>query len=119
MNRLEQKTKRRMRRKAHIRKTVSGSAERPRMSVFKSARYIYVQAIDDRKGHTVAAACNREKELRKIKSSIAGAEELGQVMAKRLKAQKIDQVVFDRNGYSYHGIVKSIADGARKAGIRF
>lgn len=119
MNRLEQKCRRRVRRKKHIRKAVFGSAARPRMTVFKSERYLYVQVIDDQKGHTLAAASNLEKDLRKIKSNKAGGEELGQVIARRLKEKKIGMVVFDRNGYSYHGVVKSIADGARKAGIEF
>jgi large subunit ribosomal protein L18 len=119
MDRLEQKKMRRMRRKKHIRKTLSGVAERPRMTVYKSGRYLYVQAIDDREGRTVASASNIESELRKIKSNIAGAEQLGQVLAERLKEKKIDAIVFDRNGYVYHGVVRSIAEGARKAGIRF
>ena len=119
MDRLEQKKMRRMRRKKHIRKTLSGVAERPRMTVYKSGRYLYVQAVDDRQGHTVASASNIEKDLRKIKSNTAGAAQLGQVVAERLKEKKIDTVVFDRNGYVYHGVVKSIAEGARKAGIRF
>jgi large subunit ribosomal protein L18 len=119
MNRLELKKKRRIRRKKHIRKHISGTSERPRMLVFKSAKYIYVQVVDDTKGNTLVAASNREKGLSRIKTSVAGAEELGQVVAKRLKEKKIDSVVFDRNGYSYHGIVKSIADGARKAGVQF
>ena len=119
MERLEQKKIRRVRRKKHIRKLVSGDGARPRMTVYKSGRYIYVQVIDDLKEQTLVAASNIEGQLRKIKPTVAGAEELGKVVAERLKEKKIDRVVFDRNGYAYHGIVKSIADGARKAGIQF
>ena len=119
MNRLEQKKIRRMRRKKHVRNLVNGVRERPRMTVYKSGRHLYVQVIDDESAHTLVSASNLEKDLRKVKSNLAGAEQLGQVVAGRLKEKKISKVVFDRNGYAYHGIVKSIADGARKAGIQF
>jgi len=119
MNRLEQKKIRRVRRKKHVRKLITGVGERPRMTVYKSGRYLYVQVIDDEKAHTLVSASNLEKDLRKVKSDIAGAKQLGQVVAGRLKEKKISSVVFDRNGYAYHGVVKSIAEGARKAGIKF
>jgi len=119
MDRVEQKKMRRIRRKKHIRKNLSGVSSRPRMTVYKSGRYLYVQVIDDETGHTLVSASNIEKDLRKIKSTTTGAEQLGQVAAERLKAKKIGRIVFDRNGYSYHGIVKSIAEGARKAGVAF
>jgi large subunit ribosomal protein L18 len=119
MDRLEQKKIRRRRRKKHVRKTVSGVGDRPRMTVYKSGRYLYIQVIDDQKAHTLVSASNLEKDLRKVKSNIAGGQQLGQVIAGRLKEKKINRVVFDRNGYAYHGIVKSIAEGARKAGIQF
>jgi len=119
MNRLEEKNRRRLKRKIHIRKAVSGTAEKPRLTVYKSSRYLYLQAIDDVRGHTLAAASNLEKDLRGIKSTVAEAVKLGEVMGKRLKEKKILVVVFDRNGYSYHGVVKALADGTRKAGIRF
>jgi large subunit ribosomal protein L18 len=119
MDRLQQKRARRLRRKKHVRKSVTGVADRPRMTVFRSDRYLYVQVIDDQKAHTLVSASNLEKDLRKLKSNLAGAEQLGQVVAGRLKEKKINTVVFDRNGYPYHGIVKSIAEGARKAGIQF
>jgi large subunit ribosomal protein L18 len=89
------------------------------MTVYKSGRYLYVQVIDDQKAHTLVSASNLEKDLRKLKSNLAGAEQLGQIVAERMKEKKIASVVFDRNGYAYHGIVKSIAEGARKAGIQF
>lgn len=119
MDRVEQKKIRRIRRKKHIRKSLSGVGNRPRMTVYKSGRYLYVQVIDDETGHTLVSASNIEKDLRKIKSTTTGAEQLGQVVAGRLKEKKIDRIVFDRNGYSYHGIVKSIAEGARKADVTF
>jgi large subunit ribosomal protein L18 len=119
MDRLEQKKLRRSRRKKHVRKLVTGKADRPRMTVYKSGHYLYVQVIDDHNAHTLASASNLEKDLRKVKSNVAGAQQLGQIVAGRLKEKKIDRVVFDRNGYAYHGIVKSIAEGARKAGIQF
>jgi len=119
MNRLELKKVKKARRKAHIRKRVVGTAARPRLTVFRSARYIYVQAIDDEQGHTLAAASNREKALGEIRSTVAGGGELGQVIGRRLKEKNIGKVVFDRNGFAYHGVVKAIADGARKAGVEF
>ena len=103
----------------HIRKSIRGTAERPRMTVFKSSRYLYVQVIDDCAGRTLAAVSNLEKDLRSLKSNAAGALSLGQALGARLKEKKIEKVVFDRNGYLYHGLVKSIAEGARKAGIQF
>jgi len=119
MSRLEDKVRRRGRRKAHIRKRLVGTSERPRMTVFKSGRYLYVQVIDDTQGHTLASASNLEKDLRSVKSTIAGGQQLGEAIARRLKDKEVSQVVFDRNGYAYHGVVKSIADGARKAGVQF
>lgn len=119
MNRLELKKVKRIRRKAHIRKRVMGSAERPRLTVYRSLHYLYVQAIDDSQGRTLVAASNREKDLRQIKSTVAGGGELGQVIGRRLKEKNIAKVVFDRNGFAYHGVVKAIADGARKAGVEF
>jgi large subunit ribosomal protein L18 len=119
MNRLEHKKVKRARRKAHIRKRVAGTGERPRLTVYRSSRYIYIQAIDDVEGHTLAAASNREKALAGLKSTVAGGAQLGEVIGQRLKEKKIARVVFDRNGYAYHGVVKAIADGARKAGVTF
>jgi large subunit ribosomal protein L18 len=109
MDRLKDKRRRKLRRKLHIRKRITGTASKPRMSIFKSNRYIYVQVIDDNAGTTLAAASNMEKD----------AGRLGQAIGQRLKEKSIEQVVFDRNGYAYHGVVKAVADGARKAGIQF
>jgi large subunit ribosomal protein L18 len=119
MNRLELKKVKRVRRKAHIRKRLSGTGERPRLTVYRSLRFIYVQAIDDSQGRTLAAASNREKALAAVKNTVAGGAQLGEVIGQRLKEKNIARVVFDRNGYAYHGVVKAIAEGARKAGVAF
>ena len=119
LQKLLEKDRKRLRRKVHIRKRVSGTAERPRMTVTKSNRRISVQVIDDSKGHTLASASTLEKELSNIKNNIAGAGQLGEIMGKRLLEKNIKTVVFDRNGYLYHGIIKALADGSRKAGIEF
>ncbi len=118
MRKLEEKTRKRLKRKLSIRKKISGTPERPRLTVYKSNRFTYVQAVDDVAGRTVAAASNREKDHRDIKNVVAQMERLGTLIAERLKAKSIAAVVFDRNGYRYHGKVKAVAEGARKAGIR-
>jgi large subunit ribosomal protein L18 len=118
MKKLPDKIARRKRRKLRIRKQVLGTADRPRISIYKSNRFTYVQAIDDGKGLTLAAASNREKELMGIKNGVSDLAKLGEVMADRLKKKHITNAVFDRNGYLYHGCVASVADGLRKAGIR-
>jgi large subunit ribosomal protein L18 len=87
------------------------------MSVTRSNRALSIQIIDDTKGHTLASASTLEKELKSIKATVEGAGQLGEIMGKRLLDKSIKAVVFDRNGYLYHGVVKAIADGARKAGI--
>jgi large subunit ribosomal protein L18 len=115
---LNDKIRKRVQRKKHIRKTLSGTPERPRMTVFKSNRYMYVQVIDDVAGVTLASASTREESC-KFKRNVEGAAQLGEEIGKRLKEKNVASVVFDRNGYMYHGIVKAIADGARKAGITF
>lgn len=119
LRKMLEKDRKRIKRKIHIRKKVSGTAECPRMTVFKSNRSLSIQIIDDTKGHTIASASTLEKDLRGIKATVAGAGQLGEIMGKRLLEQNIKSVVFDRNGYLYHGQVKALADGARKAGIQF
>ena len=89
------------------------------MTVTKSNRHLSVQIVDDTKGCTLASASTLEKELRNIKATVDGAGQLGEIMGKRLLEKNIKTVVFDRNGYLYHGIVKALADGSRKAGIEF
>jgi large subunit ribosomal protein L18 len=116
---MNDKDRKRLRRKVHIRKFLSGTAERPRMSVFRSNKALYIQVIDDGKGTTLASASTLEKELNTIPHNVEGGAKLGEVMAKRLLEKNISTVVFDRNGYLYHGIVKAMADGARKGGLKF
>ena len=111
--------RKRLKRKASIRKKVHGTPERPRMTVYKSNAYTYVQVIDDEAGRTLAAASNLEKDQRGIANTMAALAKLGELIAERLRAKKITTVVFDRNGYRYHGKVKAVAEGARKAGITF
>jgi ribosomal protein L18, bacterial type len=116
---LDDKLRKREQRKKHVRKTLSGTPEKPRMTVFKSNNYLYVQVIDDVAGATLAAASTLEEPLRGFKRNVEGAGKLGEEIGRRLKDKNVAAVVFDRNGYKYHGIVKAIADGARKAGIAF
>ncbi|HCM25052.1 MAG: 50S ribosomal protein L18 [Treponema sp. GWB1_62_6] len=119
MRKLVEKDRKRLKRKVHIRKRIAGTSGRPRMSVFKSNRSMYIQVIDDSVGGTLVSASTLEKDLKDIKKDVEGAAKLGEIMGKRLLEKNITTVVFDRNGYLYHGIVKAIADGARKAGIQF
>jgi large subunit ribosomal protein L18 len=113
---------RRARRKLRIRRRVSGTAERPRLSVFRSARHIYVQAIDDISGRTLAQASSLHDEVVSglvgdgARSSVSVA--VGKAIAQRLKEQNIESAVFDRSGYLYHGRVQAVADGAREAGLK-
>jgi large subunit ribosomal protein L18 len=117
LRKMLEKNRKRLRRKIHIRKRVCGTAERPRMTVTKSNRNISVQVIDDTKGHTLVSASTLEKELRNVKATVTGAEQLGEIIGKRMLEKNLKTVVFDRNGYLYHGIVKALADGSRKVGI--
>ena len=116
------KLRKRLKRKASIRLRITGTSERPRLSVFRSARYVYAQAIDDTTGRVLAAASELEE---KLKSAVAGkakkerARAIGKAVGERLKAAGITAVVFDRNGFIYHGRVKEVADGARDAGLAF
>ncbi|MCL2373837.1 MAG: 50S ribosomal protein L18 [Treponema sp.] len=119
LRKMLEKDRKRLKRKVHIRKRIAGTVERPRMTVFKSNRSLSIQVIDDGKGHTLASVSTLEKELKSIKATVAGAAQLGEIMGKRLLEQNIKTVVFDRNGYLYHGLVKAMADGARKAGVQF
>jgi large subunit ribosomal protein L18 len=114
-----EKDRKRFKRKVHIRKRISGTAERPRMTVTRSNRRLSIQAIDDVKGHTLVSASTLEKDLQDIKATVEGAGKLGEIMGKRLLEKNISEVVFDRNGYLYHGVVKAIAEGARKTGVKF
>jgi len=119
MKKIMDTRRKRLKRKASIRKKIHGTPERPRMMVYKSNTYTYVQVIDDTAGRTVAAASNLEKDQRGIANTVGALGKLGELIGERLKARKISTVVFDRNGYRYHGKIKAIAEGARKAGITF
>ena len=116
---MNDKNRRRLHRKIHIRKSIFGTADRPRMTVTRSNKNISVQVIDDDEGKTLASISTLEKEFADIKPTTEGAAKLGEALGGRLKDKKISKVVFDRNGYLYHGVVKAFADGARKAGIEF
>lgn len=110
------------RRHARVRKRISGTAERPRLCVYKSLRYIYAQVIDDVRGHTLAAASSREPGVREDAQSakcVDAARAVGAAIAERAKACGVETVVFDRSGYPYHGRVKALAEAARERGLRF
>jgi len=102
-----------------IRKKLSGSSERPRLAVFRSVKHIYAQVIDDASGRTVASASSNEKGATFNGGNVAGAKEVGRLVAERAKEKGIKSVVFDRGGYLYHGRVKALADAAREGGLEF
>jgi large subunit ribosomal protein L18 len=103
-----------------IRKKLSGTTERPRLSVFRSTAHIYAQVIDDEKGVTIVAASSTEKAGGKSTGgNVAAAKEIGKRVAERAKENGVTKVVFDRGGYLYHGRVKALADAAREAGLEF
>jgi large subunit ribosomal protein L18 len=113
----------RVKRRRRVRKKVCGSAERPRLTVFRSQRHIYAQLVDDVSGRTIASAGSTSPEigerLSKQGRDSAAAEEVGRLIAARAMERKVEAVVFDRAGYKYHGRVKQLAEAARKAGLRF
>ncbi|MCL4465649.1 MAG: 50S ribosomal protein L18 [Chloroflexi bacterium] len=112
----------RERRHLRVRKKVVGTAERPRLSVFRSLQHVYAQVIDDTQGATLAAASTLEADLRGQldgKSKSAEAELVGQLIAQRARERGVERVVFDRGGYQYHGRVKALAEAARAAGLSF
>lgn len=116
------KLKKRQRKALRVRNGVRGSQERPRLSVFRSSKFIYCQAIDDGAGRTLASASELEQELRERCSPLTktqAAALLGEIIAERLKSKGVEKVVFDRGWYRYHGRVKALADGARKGGLKF
>jgi large subunit ribosomal protein L18 len=116
MNKLNNNTGR-LQRKRRIRAKVSGSSSCPRLAVYKSLRGIYVQAIDDGAGKTLASATTGE--IKKAANTVEGAKEVGKLIAKKCVEAKITSVVFDRAGYKYHGKVKALAEGAREGGLKF
>jgi large subunit ribosomal protein L18 len=112
------KQEHRVRRHRRVRKKVLGTAERPRLAVFRSNKHIYVQAIDDISGRTLASASTLEAERRgDATATVDAAKQVGQAIAERVKAAGITAVVFDRGGFKYHGRVAAVADGARAAGL--
>jgi large subunit ribosomal protein L18 len=115
-----QKNERRIRIHTRIRRQVRGAAERPRLAVYRSVKHIYAQIIDDREGKTLVSASSAEKNS-PVKSggNVAGAKELGKLIAGRTKEKGITKVVFDRGGYLYHGRIKALAEAAREAGLEF
>ena len=119
MKRVVEKNRRRAKRKTRIRGRISGTAEKPRLTVFRSNRNVYVQAIDDASGTTISAASTMADELQSLAVKKESAEKVGEAIGKQLVSKKITTAVFDRNGYLYHGVVKALADGARKAGVTF
>jgi large subunit ribosomal protein L18 len=112
----------RMRRHARVRKNLAGTAQRPRLNVFRSLTGIYAQVIDDQAGHTLVSASSVDGELREKMKGLKKSEQaklVGQMVAERAKSKGIDAVIFDRGGYRYIGRVKALADGAREGGLQF
>lgn len=119
MKRSIDKDARRRRIHVRIRERVKGTPERPRLAVFRSLKHIYAQVIDDRAGRTIVSASSDEKSATASGGNLAGAKEIGKLIAERAKAQGVGQVVFDRGGYLYHGRVKALAEAAREGGLEF
>lgn len=111
------KSDRRNRIKLGTRRNLAGTAEVPRVSVFRSNKSIYAQIIDDNAGHTLVAASSND--LKKVGSTVSQSKEVGMKLAEKAKAAGIEKVVFDRSGYKYHGRVKALAEGAREGGLKF
>ena len=112
----------RVKRKKRIRKKINGTMQRPRLSVFRSARHIYAQVVDDTAGHTLAAASTMDKEVQsgsKFENKVDAAKFVGKLVGERALGKGIKEVVFDRNGFLYHGRIKSLSEGAREAGLVF
>ncbi len=120
---LKNTIERRARKKGRVRKKIFGTAERPRLTVFRSAKHIYAQIIDDTSGKTLVAASSVSKELKEQVKAAAGEKDVcklvGKAAAKLALEKKITNVVFDRNGFLFHGRIKAVADGAREAGLKF
>lgn len=118
MSKEAKKSALRDRRKKRIRKKIFGTGDRPRVSVFRSERHVYVQVIDDNQGQTLVSISSFEKG-KQSKANVAACSTLGKELAGRCKAKNINAVVFDKNGYTYHGRIKALADGAREGGLQF
>ncbi len=109
----------RQRRHIRVRRKISGTAERPRLCVYRSNSNIYVQIIDDVAGNTLVSASTLDKEIKTKYANKEAAKEVGTLIAKRAADKKITEVVFDRGGYIYHGVVKELAEAAREGGLKF
>jgi large subunit ribosomal protein L18 len=122
MGMLNLKTQARLKRKKRIRKKLIGIGNRPRLCVFRSAKHIYAQVIDDSLGQTLATASSLEKTIREnpeSKNKLAAANTVGKIIGQRALEKGFKKVVFDRNGFLYHGRIKAVSDGAREAGLKF
>ncbi len=119
----KKKIEHRQRLKRHIRLHLSGTTERPRLTVFRSLKHVYAQIVDDSSGKTLLSVSDISKELKEqfkeVKGQKARAQQVGKLAAQKAIEKNIKQVVFDRNGYLYHGVVKAMADGAREGGLKF
>ncbi|GLX71107.1 50S ribosomal protein L18 [Paenibacillus glycanilyticus] len=116
------KNKARLKRHLRVRKKINGTVARPRLSVFRSAKHIYAQLIDDVQGVTIASASTVDKELTEAignGGSVEAARQVGQLIAQRAQAKGVSQIVFDRGGYLYHGRIQALAEAAREAGLEF
>ncbi len=112
----------RLKRQRRIRKTTKGTSQRPRLCVFRSAKHIYAQVIDDTLGQTVVSASSMEADVRQrddFENKVALATHIGQLIGARAQEKGVKQVVFDRNGFLYHGRIKAVSEGARKSGLDF
>lgn len=122
MDRLKAKNKARLARKNRVKRQVQGTPERPRLSVYRSSKHIYAQIVDDATGQTLAAASTMGRDVRegvKNTATVEAARIVGLALGRKALSRDITKVVFDRNGYAYHGKVKALADAAREAGLQF
>ena len=120
MNKNKLKEKRQWRRRKSARKTMIGTADKPRLAVYRSLNHIYAQVIDDLEGHTIAAASTRDKGMGLDKTGdVDAAKVVGQKLAERASAKGVKKVVFDRGGFQFHGRIKAVAEGAREGGLQF
>ena len=122
MGALSKRKEAHLKRKRRVRKRIFGTEDRPRLTVFRSARHMYAQVVDDTMRHTLAAASTLDKELREhqpFKSKIEAARLVGKLVAKRAMEKRVSKVVFDRSGFLYHGRVRAVSTGAREQGLNF
>ena len=122
MGTLNLRAQARLKRKKRIHKKIVGTTSRPRLCVFRSTKHIYAQLIDDSSGQTLAAASSMEKSVREVpetKNKVAVAQTVGKIIGQRALQKGVKQIVFDRNGFLYHGRVKAVSEGAREAGLEF